>query len=304
MMNHPKADRRVPWAHPRKRVTMFDCIIVALMLLFAFIFIYPLWTIFVAAFSDPLDYVKNPLALFPEHLTIYNLENLMTSATVWMGYRNTLLYTITGTIINVIMTFVMAYALSLRELPYRRVFSFFVVVTMFFSGGLIPGYLNVKRFGMLNTMWALVIPGAIGTYNLLITRTYISQQIPEGLVEAAEVDGAGALRTFLQIITPLSKPILAVITLFYASGHWNSYYSALIYLKDRNKYPLQLILREMLINEETLGMAATDAGSQVALYTITLNYAVMLVAIIPLLIVFPFVQKFFVKGVMIGAIKG
>lgn len=304
MTNQPKPDQRVPWAHPHKRVSAFDCVIIALMLLFAFIFIYPLWTIFVAAFSDPLDYVKNPLALFPEHLTTYNLKNLMTSATVWMGYRNTLLYTVVGTVINVIMTFVMAYALSLKELPYRRVFSFFVVVTMFFSGGLIPGYLNVKRFGMLNTLWALVIPGAIGTYNLLITRTYISQQIPEGLVEAAEVDGAGALRTFLQIITPLSKPILAVITLFYASGHWNSYYSALIYLKDRDKYPLQLILREMLINEETLGLAATDAGSQVALYTITLNYAVMLVAIIPLLIVFPFVQKFFVKGVMIGAIKG
>lgn len=304
MTNQPKAAQHVPWARTHKRITIFDCVIVVLMLLFAFIFIYPLWTIFVAAFSEPLDYVKNPLALFPENFTTYNLKNLMTSATVWMGYSNTLLYTVIGTIINVAMTFVMAYALSLRELPYRRVFSFFVVVTMFFSGGLIPGYLNVKRFSMLNTLWALVIPGAIGTYNLLITRTYISQQIPEGLVEAAEVDGAGALRTFLQIITPLSKPILAVITLFYASGHWNSYYSALIYLKDRDKYPLQLILREMLINEETLGMAATDAGSQVALYTITLNYAVMLVAIIPLLIIFPFVQKFFVKGVMIGAIKG
>ena len=157
---------------------------------------------------------------------------------------------------------------------------------------------------MLDTMWALVIPGAIGTYNLMITRTYLTQQIPEGLVEAAEVDGAGELRTFLQIVTPLSKPILAVITLFYASGHWNSYMSGLLYLSDRAKFPLQLILREMLINEETLGLAATEGGSQTVLYTITLNYAVMLVAISPLLIVFPFVQKFFVKGVMIGAIKG
>lgn len=290
--------------HKRKKITVFDCAMVALMLVFATVFIYPLWTIVVAAFSDPLEYVKNPLMLFPRNITFYNFKNLMTSANVWMGYRNTIIYAAAGTAINVAMTFVMAYALSMNGLPYRRVFNFFIVVTMFFSGGMIPGYLNVKGFGMLDTMWALVIPGAIGTYNLMITRTYLTQQIPEGLVEAAEVDGAGELRTFLQIVTPLSKPILAVITLFYASGHWNSYMSGLLYLSDRAKFPLQLILREMLINEETLGLAATEGGSQTVLYTITLNYAVMLVAILPLLIVFPFVQKFFVKGVMIGAIKG
>ena len=288
----------------KKKVTVFDCLVVALMLVFAIIFIYPLWTIVVAAFSDPVEYVKDPLMLWPKKITFYNFGKLMTSASVWQGYGNTVIYALVGTAINVAMTFVMAYALSMNGLPYRRVFNFFIVVTMFFSGGMIPGYLNVKGFGMLDTMWALVIPGAIGTYNLMITRTYLTQQIPEGLVEAAEVDGASELRTFLQIVTPLSKPILAVITLFYASGHWNSYMSGMLYLSSREKFPLQLILREMLINEETLGLAATDGGSQTVLYTITLNYAVMLVAILPLLIVFPFVQKFFVKGVMIGAIKG
>lgn len=288
----------------KKKVTAFDCFVVILMLLFAMVFIYPLWTIVVAAFSDPVEYVKNPLMLWPKNITFYNFGKLMTSVSVWRSYANTLLYALVGTLINVAMTFVMAYALSMKGLPYRRVFSFFVVVTMFFSGGMIPGYLNVKGFGMLDTMWALVIPGAIGTYNLMITRTYLTQQIPEGLTEAAEVDGAGEVRTFLQIVTPLSRPILAVITLFYASGHWNSYMSGMLYLSSRDKFPLQLILREMLINEETLGLAATEGGSQTALYSITLNYAVMLAAILPLLIVFPFVQKFFVKGVMIGAIKG
>ncbi len=148
------------------------------------------------------------------------------------------------------------------------------------------------------------MPGAIATYNLMITRTYLIQQIPRDLTEAAEVDGSGEYRTFFTIILPLSKPIIAVIALFYASGHWNSFFSALIYLQNRELYPLQLFLREMLIQDQTLGMMETESSSLVALYTITLKYAVMTVSILPLLIVFPFVQKFFVKGVMIGAIKG
>ena len=287
-----------------KKLSIFDCTVVIFLLLFALIFLYPLWTIFVAAFSDPLEYVKDPLALFPKTLTFYNFRMLVTSSSVWMGYQNTILYVGVGTAINVVMTFLTAYALSQQALPWRRTFNFLIVLTLFFSGGLIPTYLTVKAYGMLNSIWAIVLPGAIATYNLLITRTYLMQQIPEGLVEAAEGDGAGALRTFGQIVIPLCKPILAVITLFYAAEHWNSYYTALIYLSDRAKYPLQLILREMLINDETLGMMATEASSVEALYTVTLNYAVMVIAILPLLIVFPFVQKFFVKGVMIGAIKG
>ncbi|MBO4297272.1 MAG: carbohydrate ABC transporter permease [Clostridia bacterium] len=291
--------------HKLKRLTAFDVVITALMLLLSLIFIYPLWTIFVAAFSEPLEYVKNPLALFPAHITLYNFRKLITSATVWNGYKNTLIYVSLGTLINVTLTFVTAYAIAMKELPYRRLISFLITLTLFFSGGLIPTYIVVKNYGMLNTVWAMVLPGAIATYNLMITRTYLSQQIPADLTEAAEVDGAGAFRTFIQIVTPLSKPILAVITLFYASGHWNAWTDAMIYLgRSVEMYPLQLILRSMLINEETMGLVATEGGSIVSLYTITLNYAVMVIAILPLLIVFPFVQKFFVKGVMIGAIKG
>lgn len=170
---------------------------------------------------------------------------------------------------------------------------------------MIPTYLVVKGYGLLDSIWAMVLPGAVGTYNLMITRTYLTQQIPDDLTEAAEIDGAGPVYTFAKIVTPLSKPILAVITLYYAAGHWNGWFDAMVYLRDSAKYPLQLILRSMLINEETLGMAATEAGqTSEAFYQITLNYAVILVAILPLMIIFPFVQKFFVKGVMIGAIKG
>ncbi len=291
--------------HKLKKLTAFDVVITALMLLLSLIFIYPLWTIFVAAFSEPLEYVKNPLALFPAQITLYNFRKLITSATVWNGYKNTLIYVSLGTVINVALTFVTAYAIAMKELPYRRLISFLITLTLFFSGGLIPTYIVVKNYGMLNTIWAMVLPGAIATYNLMITRTYLSQQIPPDLTEAAEVDGAGAFRTFIQIVTPLSKPILAVITLFYASGHWNAWTDAMIYLgRSVDMYPLQLILRSMLINEETMGLVATEGGSIVSLYTITLNYAVMVIAILPLLIIFPFVQKFFVKGVMIGAIKG
>ncbi len=286
------------------KIELFDIVLTLILLLLAAMFIYPLWYILVAAFSDPLDVVKDPLMMVPKQFTLYNFNMLMSSSTVWLGYRNTLMYVVLGTAINVALTILTGYALAQPELPARRQFNFLVVLTLFFSGGMIPEYLLVKNLGMLNTVWAIVLPGAIATYNLMITRTYLIQQIPRDLTEAAEVDGSGEYRTFFTIILPLSKPIIAVIALFYASGHWNSFFSALIYLQNRELYPLQLFLREMLIQDQTLGMMETESSSLVALYTITLKYAVMTVSILPLLIVFPFVQKFFVKGVMIGAIKG
>ncbi len=296
--------KNISLAQKRKAISAVDAFIIILLLLLSVMFLYPLYYILVAAFSDPLDVVKNPLLLIPTSITFYNFEMLMSSPTIWLGYRNTLLYMLLGTSINVILTMISGHALSQPELPNRKLFSFLFVLTMFFSGGMIPDYLLVKQIGLLNTIWAIVLPGAISTYNLLITRTYLTQQIPRELIEAAEVDGSGEYRTFLMIILPLAKPIIAVITLFYASSHWNAFFSALIYLQDRNLYPLQLYLREMLIHDQTFGMIETESTSLVALYTITLKYAVMTVSVFPLLIAFPFIQKFFVKGVMIGAIKG
>ena len=197
-----------------KKITVFDVVLTVILVLLSLLFIYPLWTIFVAAFSEPLDYIKNPLVLFPPKFTFYNFRMLITSASVWLGYRNTLIYVVLGTLMNVCLTFLTAYALSMRELPFKRAINFLLTLTLFFSGGLIPTYLIVKSYGLLDTVWAMVLPGGIATYNLMITRTYLSQQIPGDLIEAAEVDGAGAVRTFAQIVTPLAKPILAVITLF------------------------------------------------------------------------------------------
>lgn len=288
----------------KKKVTLFDAVTAVLLVLVAGCILYPLWYIISASLSHPMEVVKEPLVLYPKGLTLYNFKLLLSSASIWLGYRNTLLYVVLGTAINTALTFVTAYALSQPSLPYRRQFSFLIVLTLFFSGGMIPTFLVVKELGLLDTAWSIVLPGAIATWNLLITRTYLAQQIPMELIEAAEMDGAGEYRTFLQIVTPLSKPILAVITLFYASGHWNAFFNALIYLRDRSLYPLQLVLREILLLEETMGMMETESTSEVALYTITLKYAVMVVSILPLIIVFPFVQRFFVKGVMIGALKG
>ena len=225
------------------------------------------------------------------------------SESIWIGYKNTLIYMVVGTIINVAVTFITAYGLSQPALPAKRILSFLITFTMFFSGGMIPLYLVVRQLNLLNTIWAIVLPGAVSTWNLMITRTYLTQQIPHELNEAAEVDGAGEYRTFFQIVLPLSMPIILVITLFYASGHWNSWFSAMIYLRDREKFPLQIFLREMLIEDRAQDMAS-EGGADRSIYLLTLKYAVMGFSILPMLIIFPFLQKHFVKGVMIGAIKG
>lgn len=287
-----------------KKYTFFDYVLILILLAIAFVILYPLWYIVSASLSDPMEVIKNPLILWPKNLTLYNYKLLLGSQNIWIGYGNTLIYVCVGTTVNVLLTFVTGYALSQSTLPYRKQFSFLIVLTMFFSGGIIPTYLLVKGLNMLNTIWAIVLPGGIATWNLLITRTYLSQQIPQELIEAAEVDGSGDYRTFFKIVVPLSKPIVAVIMLFYAAGHWNSFFSALIYLQDRKLYPLQLILREILLKDQTMGMMESESTSEVALYVVTLRYAVMMVSILPLMIAFPFVQKFFVKGVMIGALKG
>lgn len=286
-----------------RRITLFDALLYTILFILCLLFFYPIYYIFVAALSDPLAVVKNPILFYPANPTLYNFEMMAKSASVWIGYRNTLIYVVVGTAVNVAVTFVSAYALAQPELPARRVLSFFIVFTMFFSGGMIPLFLVVKGLGLLDTIWAVILPGTVSTWNLLVTRTYLQEQIPRELGEAAEVDGAGEYRTFLQIVLPLSMPIIIVITLFYASSHWNSWFSAMIYLRDRNMYPLQIFLREMLIENQSMDMM-TEAGAERALYLLTLKYAVMSISILPLMVVFPFVQKYFVKGVMIGAIKG
>ena len=290
----------------RKPFTAFDITLYAICVILSIIFLYPIYYVFVAAFSEPADFFSNPLVILPRTFSMYNMEMMFKSEGIWIGYRNTLIYMVLGTAINISLTVTLAYALSQRGLPLRRLLNFLITFTMFFSGGMIPLYLVVRSLGMLNTIWAIVLPGAISTWNLMVTRTYLSTQIPGELLEAAEVDGAGEYRVFFQIVLPLTKPILITIGMFYASAHWNAWFGALIYLRDRSLYPLQVHLRELLILNDATNVTAqaTDYASNTAMYVLTMKYAVMVASVLPMLIVFPFVQKYFVKGIMIGALKG
>ena len=298
--------QKLPIKPRRKPLTVFDIALYTICVIISIVFLYPIYYVFVAAFSKPSDFFSNPLIILPRTFSLYNMEMMLKSAGIWIGYRNTLFYMAIGTVINICLTVTLAYALAQREMPIRRTLNFMIVFTMYFSGGLIPTFLVVRNLGILNTIWAIMLPGAISTWNLMVTRTYLSTQISSELLEAAEVDGAGEYCVFFHIVLPLCKPILITIGMFYASGHWNSWFSSLIYLRDRSLYPLQVFLRELLILNDAASMTveAGDYASNMAMYILTMKYAVMVATLLPMLIVFPFVQKYFVKGIMIGALKG
>jgi putative aldouronate transport system permease protein len=233
------------------------------------------------------------------------------NSSIWRGYLNTIYYTVLGTSINLLVTLPCAYALSREDFYGRRAFTNFMLVTMFLSGGLIPSYLLIRSLGMLNTVWALVIPGAVSVYNVVVTRTFFQSTIPREMEEAAIVDGCSDFRLFMQIVLPLSTPIIAVMALFYGVGHWNSFFNALIYLSDRSMYPLQMILREILILQDMSSNTVSNVTSEMAnmLYSKqqlaqVIKYGVMIVSSLPVIIVYPFLQKYFVKGMMVGSIKG
>nr|HML47005.1 carbohydrate ABC transporter permease [Clostridia bacterium] len=215
---------------------------------------------------------------------------------------NTVLYTAVGTLVNLFMSVLCAYPLSIRAFSGNRFFTRMIMVTMFFSGGMIPGFLVVKSLGLLNTLWALVLPGAISTYNMIVVRTFF-QGIPSEMRESGHMDGANDLVLLFFIYLPLSMPVLATMTLFYATGHWNSYFSALIYITEKSRYPVQLILRNMLINDQMAEQYAATA-SEFDIVPITLKYASIMISTLPILLIYPFVQRYFVKGVMIGSLKG
>ena len=224
---------------------------------------------------------------------------------MWVGYRNTAIYTVIGTLISVALTTTAAYALSRKDLPGRGIITGLLVFTMFFGGGLIPTYLIVKDLGLLDSMWAVILPGCVSMSNIIIAKTFFSSSIPIELLEAAQLDGCSNRKYFFNIVIPLSQAIIAVLCLYYAVGYWNQYFSAMIYLKDREKYTLQLILREILI-EAQASEAMTDdlEAAQLQEVSEVLKYAMIIVASVPMLVLYPFMQKYFVKGVMIGSLKG
>lgn len=285
---------------------LFDIINYILLAIVLTIVLYPLIFVAVASISNPAAVVKGEVWLFPKEINFTGYEKVFANKEILNGYMNTILYTVVGTIVNVGMTILAAYPLSRKDFRGRNIFTALFVFTMFFSGGLIPTYLIVKDLGMTNTMWALIIPNAVAIWNIIIMRTFFQQSIPFEIQESAQMDGCGNLKILLKIILPLSMPILAVMTLFYSVAHWNSFFSALIYLTERDKYPLQLFLREILIQSNMQDMIQTSEESlaKTIMEAESIKYALVIVANLPILMLYPFLQRYFVKGMIIGAIKG
>ncbi len=266
--------------------------------------LYPLYLQLITSVSHGLEVMKGGITLFPRKVTFQTYTTLVRGE-LFMYMKNTILYTVTGTAVNLLMSCLCAYPLSRRSFSGRKAFTAIVTVTLFFSGGMIPLYLTVKQFGMMDTIWALILPGAISTYNMIIIRTAF-QSIPDSLIESAQLDGANDLIILCRIVVPLSKATLATMLLFYSVTHWNSYFDAMLYINKKDLYPLQIMLRNMLIgglfNEET-AIAGASADSY-AVTDATLRSAAIIVTTLPILVVYPFVQRYFVKGVMIGSVKG
>lgn len=268
--------------------------------------LYPLYYIVIASFSDPDLVNSGQVWLIPRGITLQGYRKLMATNTIWLGYKNTVIYTFLGTLINMVLTIPAAYALSRKDFKGRNLFMILITITMFFSGGIIPRYLIIKDLGILNTIWCMVLPNGVVAWNLIVSRTFFQSNIPETLLDASRVDGCGNGRFFFQIVLPLSSAVIAVMILFYAVFHWNAFFDALMFLRDESKYPLQLILRDILISAEMDASMLDNMDELVEMMKTAdlLRYVVIIASSIPVLILYPFIQKYFVKGVMIGAIKG
>ena len=285
---------------------IFNVVNYLLLGMFLLAVLYPLVYILSASLSDPVAVSSGRVWLWPVDINMNGYQTILEYNSIVRGFLNSVFYATVGTTINVTLTLLAAYPLSRRDLFGRNGFMFVFVFTMLFSGGLIPTYLVVHELGLLNTRWALILPTAMGVWNMIITRTFYQVTIPHELLEAARLDGCDDFKFFLRIVLPLSKPIIAVNALFYAVGHWNQFFNALIYLTDETLFPLQLVLREILIQNAVDPSQVPDASELLRRQELRelLKYALIVVASVPPLLAYPFVQKHFVKGVMIGSLKG
>lgn len=292
----PKGKRRTPDV-----MEMLIYLFAALMLI---IIVYPLYFIVMASFSDPAAVANGKMWLFPKGFTLDGYKELLKHSNIWIGYKNTILYTAVGTLISLAINVSAAYALSRKDLVGRKAITMFFIFTMFFNGGLIPTFLTIRDFHMYDTFLVMVLPFSVAVFNIIVARTFFQSSIPGDLWEAAQLDGCGNLKYYVQIVLPLSKAILSVLALWTAVGYWNSYFNALIYLKDQDLYPLQLVLRNILITNQMQSSLGTGEAAVVALRLANLmRYAVIIVSTLPIMCLYPFVQKYFNQGVMIGAVK-
>ncbi len=283
---------------------VYDVINVILLASVLLIVAYPLYFVLIASVSSPLEVSSGHVLFAPVELTFAGYAKIFNYSSIWLGYRNTFFYAALGTVISVILTITLAYPLSRKDFRLRNVLMLMVTITMFFSGGMIPTYLVVSKLGMLDTIAAVVIPGAINAMSVIIARTFF-QSIPQDMHEAAAIDGATNFTAFVHIIVPLSKAIIAVIALYAASGLWNGYFGPMLYLSNRKLFPLQLFLRQILIlndvSDADISASSMQEQQQVAEL---IKYGIIIVSTVPMMLLYPFIQRYFVKGVMIGSIKG
>ena len=292
-----------------KKIEAMDVICTLMVLFVIVVTLFPVLHLMALSFSSSEAVSKNIVSVLPVGFNLQAYKQIIDTGVVPKAFGNSLLYTIVGMVINMLFTTTMAYALSKSRLPFQSFFTKLVLFTMYVSGGMIPTFLLVNSLGLYDTLWALILPSAISTYNLIVLRSFFAA-LPVELEESASLDGANDITVFLKIVLPLSKAGLATIALFYLVGHWNSFYSAMIYLKDVNKYPLQLILRNIVIEGQManeLAAAGQAAAAEEFFGKASVNsikYATLFISIVPMMIIYPFIQKYFVKGVMIGSLKG
>lgn len=289
---------------------IFDSVIFIILTVTLVVVAYPLYWVIISSISDPAAVSGGKVVWMPVGFTTKGYLEVFKNSAVMKGFANSIFYTVCGVAINLVVTLPTAYALSRDKFGGKKIVTLFYMITMFFGGGLIPTYLVVKSLGMLNSMWALILPGCLSVYNMIVARTFFKTNISEELYEAAEIDGCTQGQFFFKIALPLSAAIIAILVLYYGVGHWNSYFSALVYISDADKYPLQLVLRNILITNETaLSQTATSEAARAALrekqqIIDVMKYSLIIISSIPVLVLYPFIQKHFVKGVMVGSLKG
>ena len=294
----------------RKRIELFDVVNISLVLIITLLILYPLYFCVIASFSKPESVINGETLLWVKNFTLDSYKHVFKESSLWVGYRNTIIYTVLGTLYNLVMTIPLAYALSKKDLPFRGTISWYFFITMYFGGGMIASYFLIKNLGLKDNPLVMIIGTGVSCSNLIITRQYFSSSIPSDLYDAAYIDGANEWECFAKIAMPLAKPIIAVMTLYYGVGKWSSYFNALLYIQDDKYKPLQLVLRDILINNQIgvdmTGMDVSELVNAVERANIVegMKYAVVFIASAPLLIIYPFLQKYFAKGIMVGSVKG
>ncbi len=283
----------------------FDFLNVGILIFFAVVTLYPLYFVVIASISSPIDVNSGKVILFPVNLTFDGYREIFQYEPLWKGYINTVLYTALGTVINLVVTITSGYALSRQDLPWRRFLTFLFIFTLFFQGGLIPRYLVVKDLGLMNNLGAMIWPNALNVFYLMMCVTFFRTSIPQELHESARMDGCGTFRYFTRIVLPLSQALVAIMALYYGIFHWNSFFDAYMFLTDKDKYPIQVVLRDLIISNQSMSMdidpMAADERQRLA---DLIKYGAIIFSSLPVLIVYPFLQRYFVKGAMIGAVKG